>query len=152
MITDFRAQYKRLFEGKLSSNDIKLLTEEQVSLRVNHVQDNLAELPMELLNALPNRSEVKAIMDKINADNEDEFGEPYAIPEDDPMFFEYDELLIDGLEKLLQSKGISNIEVEKEDENIFLDFEASLSQKEELQQLGLTDPAGSPDLDALFGK
>ena len=131
---NLQENYKRLFKGKASSNDSKLIKESEMSIYVNHMSGGYAELPEELLKALPNKSKVEKLMDTIN--NMEEEPEP-----GDPELYKYDEAIMTGLIDLMKKNGITitKDEIEMEDESFSIFIEVDPTKVSALEKLGFEE-------------
>lgn len=104
---------------------------ENMYLGFNHIKGGYAELPEELLNALPNKAQITQQMDKINAGDTD-------LKPDDPMLYKYDQLLTTGLIDLMKKNGvkISKRDIEMEDDYISISASVKPASVSALKKLG----------------
>jgi len=116
--------YKRFFKEELSypTNLAEADGQEmQGTIAFEHM-DYMAEVPAEILNVLPNKAAVESLMSDINSGEE----EPES---DDPMLFDYDAALKDGItEWLLSTYGLAVEDSMSDDKNIDMIFSGTLTQ------------------------
>ena len=104
---------------------------EPMYLGFNHIKGGYAELPEELLNALPNKAQITQQMDKINAGDTD-------LNPGDPLLYKYDQLLTKGLIDLMKKNGakITKKDIEMEDDYVSISASVKPANVSALQKLG----------------
>jgi len=104
---------------------------EPMYLGFNHIKGGYAELPEELLNALPNKAQITQQMDKINSGDTD-------LEPGDPMLYKYDQLLTKGLIDLMKKNGVklSKRDIEMEDDYISISASVKPASVSALEKLG----------------
>ena len=104
---------------------------EPMYLGFNHIKGGYAELPEELLNALPNKAQITQQMDKINSGDTD-------LNPSDPMLYKYDQLLTKGLIDLMKKNGakITKKDIEMEDDYVSISASVKPASVSALEKLG----------------
>tara|TARA_S200002703_G_scaffold92845_1_gene80249 strand:+ start:1902 stop:2759 length:858 start_codon:yes stop_codon:yes gene_type:complete len=104
---------------------------EPMYLGFNHIKGGYAELPEELLNALPNKAQITQQMDKINSGDTD-------LEPGDPMLYKYDQLLTKGLIDLMKKNGakITKKDIEMEDDSVSISASVKPASVSALEKLG----------------
>jgi hypothetical protein len=104
---------------------------EPMYLGFDTMSGGYAELPEELLNALPNKAQITQQMDKINAGDTD-------LNPGDPLLYKYDQLLTKGLIDLMKKNGvkITKRNIEMEDDYVSISASVKPANVSALQKLG----------------